>query len=168
MENTPVVSLLETQVPVAVVPNAHIPIDISQYPGQHVCYLLLVIYYHRGEFADKAFACPPLGRWSHAIQWWVDCPCDHGTNRILIHENVGSKAGSKRNSHSEGTDVKAIDVKAIDANLVPVLLEKQLTEVEAQSASVEDVFPDGGLQVRAYRRTAGTSVDITIHRRGPC
>ncbi|KAI5451485.1 U4/U6-U5 snRNP complex subunit dib1 [Naganishia albida] len=60
---------------------------------------------------------------------------------------AGSQAGSKRNSHSDGTDIKAIDAKALDANLVPVLLEKQWTKFEAQSeTAVEDVFPDGGLQ----------------------
>lgn len=56
---------------------------------------------------------------------------------------AGSKPSSKRNSHSEGADAKLVD-----ANFVPVLLEKQLTKVEANpSEEVEDVFPDGGLQV---------------------
>ncbi|GHJ87898.1 hypothetical protein NliqN6_4300 [Naganishia liquefaciens] len=54
----------------------------------------------------------------------------------------GSGPNSKRNSHSEGTDVKIVD-----PNFVPILLEKQLTKVEANTSNVvEDVFPDGGLQ----------------------
>jgi hypothetical protein len=67
---------------------------------------------------------------------------DH-RDTCLTTPSTGSKPSSKRNSHSEGADGKIID-----ANFIPVLLEKQLTKVEANhSEESEDVFPDGGLQV---------------------